>query len=79
VLSPSTQAFDVGEKFRDYQRLETLEEYVLISQESQQVECFRRVSGNRWETEVSGVGEQVMLKSIGLEFAIDQLYRGLDS
>jgi len=37
VLSPSTQAFDCGEKFDDYQPLESLEEYVLVSQENQLV------------------------------------------
>jgi Uma2 family endonuclease len=31
VLSPSTEAFDRGDKFVDYQALETLQEYVLIS------------------------------------------------
>jgi Uma2 family endonuclease len=44
VLSPSTIAFDKGEKFQDYQQIETLEEYVLISQEIQRVECRRRNS-----------------------------------
>lgn len=48
VLSPSTQAFDRGEKFKDYQQLESLEEYVLISQENQGVECCRRSAANTW-------------------------------
>lgn len=78
VLSTSTQAFDLGEKFADYKLLESLEEYVLISQDSQRVECRRRKSTNIWETVVYGVGDDVLLESINLEFAIAQLYRGLD-
>jgi Uma2 family endonuclease len=78
VLSPSTQVFDEGEKFNDYQKLESLEEYVLISQERQHVECRRRISENSWETVVYEAGNRVVLKSIGLEFAITALYRGLD-
>jgi len=31
VLSPSTEAYDRGEKFAHYQRLESLTQYVLIS------------------------------------------------
>lgn len=31
VLSKSTEAFDRGDKFIDYQTLESLEEYVLIN------------------------------------------------
>jgi Uma2 family endonuclease len=78
VLSPSTQTFDLGEKFDDYQKLETLEEYVLISQERQRVECRRRTSANTWETAVYEAGDSVFLNSIDLEFAIADLYRGLD-
>ena len=78
VLSSSTQAFDRGEKFADYQQLESLEEYVLISQETQQVECHCRTSVNGWETFIYKAGDRVTLKSIGLEFPMTQLYRGLD-
>ncbi|HEY9661002.1 MAG TPA: Uma2 family endonuclease [Allocoleopsis sp.] len=78
VLSSSTQAFDVGEKFNDYQQIESLEEYVLISQERQRVECRRRTTTNTWETVIYEAGDRVVLKSIDLEFAISELYRGLD-
>lgn len=78
VLSPSTQTFDLGEKFEDYKQLESLEEYVLISQDSQRVECRRRTNTNTWETVVYELGDRVVLTSIGLEFAIAELYRGLD-
>jgi Uma2 family endonuclease len=78
VLSPSTQTFDLGEKFDDYQQIESLEEYVLISQEEQRVEGRRRTAANTWETVVYGPGDRVVLTSIDLEFAIAELYRGLD-
>ncbi len=87
VLSPSTQVFDLGEKFNDYKQLESLEEYVLISQECQRIECRRRTSVNTWETMVYTAGDTVVLTSIDLEFAIRaasslrliaELYRGLD-
>lgn len=42
VLFKSTEAFDRGDKFMDYQTLESLEEYVLINTRHQRVECFRR-------------------------------------
>jgi len=48
VLSDSTEAFDRGDKFADYQTLESLEEYVLINTGHQRIECFRRDSGGRW-------------------------------
>jgi Uma2 family endonuclease len=80
VLSPSTEKFDRLEKFADYQRIESLEEYVLISQDEMRVECRRRVKNGGekgWETVVYGTGEQVIFKSIELEVAIEELYRGV--
>lgn len=48
VLSDSTEAFDRGDKFADYQTLESLEEYVLINTRHQRVECFRRGDDGTW-------------------------------
>lgn len=77
VLSPSAQTFDRGDKFEDYRQIETLEEYVLISQDLMRVEC-RRKSQTGWETAVYEIGEQVIFKSLGLELAIEQLYMGVE-
>lgn len=48
VLSDSTEAFDRGDKFIDYQSLETLQEYVLINSKQVRIECFRRTENNLW-------------------------------
>lgn len=42
VLSESTEAFDRGDKFNDYQTLETLEDYLLVNTQAQRVEHFHR-------------------------------------
>jgi Uma2 family endonuclease len=42
VLSDSTEAFDRGDKFADYQTLDTLQEYILLNSRQQRLECFRR-------------------------------------
>lgn len=80
VLSPSTKDFDQGKKFEDYQQIETLEEYVLIAQDQMLVECRRRVNTERWETEIyhKDKGDLVILKSIDLKVAIEELYRGVN-
>jgi len=78
VLCESTQAFDLGKKFEDYCKLDSLEEYVLVFQDTQQVECRCRTADNTWETVVYQAGDSVALKSLGLEFDIAALYRGLD-
>ena len=78
VLSSSTQAFDTADKFDDYKQIDSLEEYVLISQQSQRVDCRRRVSEGVWKSVIYEAGNRVVLESIGLEFVIAALYRGLD-
>jgi Uma2 family endonuclease len=79
VLSPNTQAFDLGEKFEDYKQLDSLLEYVLISQSEARVECRRRRADGSWESVVYGLDNRVLLTSLELEFAIADLYRGLDA
>ncbi|KGF72817.1 hypothetical protein DO97_03505 [Neosynechococcus sphagnicola sy1] len=48
VLSDSTEAFDRGDKFADYQTVPSLEEYVLINTRHQRVDCFRRNAEGLW-------------------------------
>lgn len=48
VLSPSTEDVDRGSKWRDYQRIPSLQEYVLVNQESR-VEIYRRLRSGNWE------------------------------
>ncbi|MGK7905220.1 MAG: Uma2 family endonuclease [Hormoscilla sp.] len=82
VLSPTTQAFDRGDKFADYRLLETLQEYVLISQKKMSVECFRRNAEGRWVLYTYGSGEEVHLASVDFRCPIADIYEdvpGLNS
>jgi Uma2 family endonuclease len=49
VLSPGTEAFDRGQKFKNYRQIETLKEYVLIDADRMNVECFRINEKGKWE------------------------------
>jgi Uma2 family endonuclease len=49
VLSPGTEGYDRGEKFKYYRRLKTLKEYVLVNAETMGVECFRLNAQGKWE------------------------------
>ncbi len=49
VLSPSTEGFDRGKKFKHYRRIDTLKEYVLIDAEKMNVECYRLNEKGKWE------------------------------
>jgi len=74
VLSDNTEAFDRGDKFADYQQIETLQEYVLVSQKKPKVECFRRNAQRRWELYTFDKGEEIELASINFRVNISVLY-----
>jgi Uma2 family endonuclease len=74
VLSDTTEGFDRGKKFADYRKLESLEEYVLISQNTMSVECFRRNQEGRWELYPYGKGEEVHLASVDFRCEIAAIY-----
>ena len=48
VLSPSTEAFDRGEKFRLYRLLDSLFEFVLVRQDRVEVEVWTRGNEGVW-------------------------------
>jgi Uma2 family endonuclease len=78
VLSKTTEACDRGEKFLDYQTLETLEEYVLVHPDRELVEVFVREAENLWTPSVYRSGEVLVLSSIGWRGAVSELYVGLE-
>ena len=78
VLSATTENFDRNGKFSDYQQLETLEEYVLISQDKMQVECWRRSSNGNWVKTSYESGAEVELTSLNFKCAIADLYEDVD-
>lgn len=73
VLSPSSEAYDRGEKFRHYRRVPSLREYVLVSQDQRLVEVWRR-EGDAWAPSEFGPGTVMRLASIDAEISIDELY-----
>lgn len=77
VLSPSTEAYDRGGKFKLYRQLDSLQEYVLVSSETQLVEVFRRGTSGTWELTVYEEGENITLQSIGLTVEVEAFYQNV--
>ena len=74
VLSPSTEAVDRGEKLLNYQKLGTLQAYLLLSQDLPRAEIYRRLPDG-WRYELKEAGET--LPCVGLELPLDTLYEGV--
>ena len=75
VLSPSTEAFDRGEKFMRYQRLESLADYVLVSAERMSIEHFVRQTGGAWTYRAyTEPTDRLSLASIDCELPLAEIY-----
>lgn len=75
VLSESTEAFDRGDKFARYRRLESLTDYVLVAQHRVLVEHFVRQPNGSWTlTEYSTPEARVPLASLGCELPLAEIY-----
>jgi Uma2 family endonuclease len=78
ILSDSTEGFDRGKKFQDYTHLPSLQEYVLVSQDRMNVECFRRNEKGRWELYRFGAGEIVEFTSLDFRCDIAAIYEDVN-
>ncbi|MFW9261613.1 hypothetical protein A4S05_02075 [Nostoc sp. KVJ20] len=79
VLSDSTEAFDRGDKFNDYQTLDSLEEYVLVNSKHQRFETFRRNEQGLWVLQTYTPDNQVFeLQSINLTASFADLYENVE-
>jgi len=75
VLSPSTRNIDLREKAGTYQRLESVEEYVILEQSKHEVSVFRRTENWRART-YRGVDAIAELHSISLSIPLARIYKG---
>ena len=75
VLSPATEAYDRGLKFEHYQAIESLAEYVLVSQGAMRVEQYVRQGKNRWSYAEFGAEDGILrLETIEGELELADLY-----
>jgi Uma2 family endonuclease len=77
VLSPSTEAYDRGNKFKMYRRNPSLQEYVLVSTDVIEIELFRKIDTEDWRIINYQAGDSMELKSVNLTFLIDEIYEDI--
>lgn len=78
VLSPSSEAFDRGEKFLNYAQIDSFKEYLLISQHTPRAETFTRRDDGSWLVRVAaGLESIVRLASLSVELKLAEIYDGV--
>jgi Uma2 family endonuclease len=75
VLSESTEAYDRGKKFEQYQHIESLTEYLLITQDRYRVEQYVRQSNREWRySEYHSADDVVNVSVIGCQLPLKDVY-----
>lgn len=78
VLSPSTEAFDRGEKFEHYKKIDSMQEYLLVSQDQINVEQHFRQGGEWRRKSFQNLDEIVSLNSIECILKLNEIYMRTD-
>jgi Uma2 family endonuclease len=77
ILSPSTEAYDRGEKFRRYRQwIPTFTDYLLVSQTEPLVEHFRLDKSGFWvlAEPVTDLADSIKIASIDCELKMAEIY-----
>ena len=79
VMSPATGAYDRGEKWRRYRQLSSLQEYLLVAEDSQVIETWYRVQGDSWDCDTASPQRpSIRLRSLNIELALAEVYLNAD-
>lgn len=78
ILSPSTEAKDKNQKKEEYQNIESLQEYVLISQDMYKIEQFLREGKTNWITKIYDSEDDTCLLTVGVKIILKELYKNTD-
>jgi Uma2 family endonuclease len=82
VLSPSTERYDRGLKFQHYRNIDSLEEYILISQDRPHIDVFYRdilSDAKRWMIRMfDGLDDTFEFATIQANITMADIYRGIE-
>jgi Uma2 family endonuclease len=74
VLSPSTEAYDRGKKFTHYRTIQSLQDYILIAQESTRIDHFT-LRENEWIfSDANSLNGVIALPSIDCTLHLRDVY-----
>jgi len=78
VLSPSTAAYDRGDKFVQYRHVGSLREYVLVDLDTRRTDVYRKGADGLWVLHPVEPGQKVHLASVDLTITAEQLFAEVD-
>lgn len=79
VLSPSTEKYDRGAKFRNYRQIPSMKEYILVAQDEPLCDRYVRLADDSWAL-VSFVGMEAVLEfgTVPAKVPLGEIYAGVN-
>jgi Uma2 family endonuclease len=78
VLSPSTEAYDRGDKFTHYKSIPDFSEYLLVAQHRPHISQFVRQNDGSWlQREFNDLKDVVKLSTLGCELPLSEVYQNV--
>lgn len=81
VLSPSTRAFDLSEKLKQYKRISALRHIVFVESERHEVSVYSRQAGELWPASpevYESLDSSVSLSALELELPMREIYQDVE-
>jgi Uma2 family endonuclease len=79
VLSNSTEAFDMNEKFTYYKSIESFKEYLLITQTQPHVVLYTKQDEKLWlYREFNDLNDKIRLTSLDCEISLKEIYETIE-
>lgn len=78
VFSPSTESYDRGTKFRHYQQIDSLKEYILVAQDEPLCQRFVRQPDQSWQlVTFEGMEATLAFTSVQASITLVDVYNGV--
>lgn len=77
VLSPKTQSLDRGAKWQAWQKMPSLQYYVLVSQVDCTVELYSRIDDGWRPVRLDQIDQALPLPGLGIEVPLNEIYFGV--
>jgi Uma2 family endonuclease len=75
VLSPSTEAFDRGNKFKYYKSIPSLTDYLLVATDGPFVTHYRKLNEGEWiNRDATAIDGVLRLDTFDIELALSEVY-----
>jgi Uma2 family endonuclease len=78
ILSPSTEKKDRNEKMEAYKSIDSLQEYVLIAQDSYKIEQYLRQGKTAWTVKIYNQASDSCILTVGIKIKLNDLYKNTD-